>query len=76
MQLAICDELAVTGCKRVKDLVQLRTVLWRQRVEVDLLERSRNPSVVCSRVEVDYREALLQKIDCRQETSSLNTILV
>jgi hypothetical protein len=76
MQLAICSELAVTGRKRVEDLVQLRPVLWCQRVEIDILQRSRDPSVVCSRVEVDHREPLLQEIDCGQETSPLDTVLV
>lgn len=45
-------------------------------MEVDFLQCSRDPSVVCSRVEVDHREPLLQEIDCRQETSSLDTVLV
>jgi len=76
MQLAICGDLAVNSRKRVEDLVQLRTILWCQRVEVDVLQRSRDPSVVCSRVEVDHFEPLLQEIDRGQETSALDTVLV
>ena len=45
-------------------------------MEVDLLQCSWDPSVVCSRVEVHHREMLLQEVDCRQETSSLDTVFV
>ena len=47
-QLAICDEFAVLGRKRMEDLVHFGTILWCQGVEINLLQRSRDPSIVSS----------------------------